>query len=239
MGRASRGAESYDRRMFDTPINDALLSCSDALMYGQPMPATRLLLGLRPRRWDRDGQLDRALEALGLRRENTLWIGGEGPTRHAYEHRLDGEPSPLGYLTLGELDGWARQLCDRAAASRVAIELPPLARLIGVDATGVRMLVDGLLETCPALVVRFASNGDARADAALGVATGMFSEGAQLRMLAETMKHQRTLDARSIPALLSLASDPTVYADALRVLGVRLRRPCASLDEALRALADA
>lgn len=214
------------------------MSCSDALADGQPLPSAGLILGFRPQQWSRHGQLERALGALGLRREGALWVGGEGPSRYEYEHRLDGVPSALGYLTLGELDAWARELCQSAASRQLAIELPPLAQLINADSAGVRLLVEGLLETAPGLAVRFSSNADARADAALGVAIGLFSEGARLRLLAETMKHQRTLDARSIPALLSLSSDHTVHADALRVINVRLRRSCDSLDEALRALAN-
>lgn len=234
-----RRAASYRHGMFDASINDAIMSCSDALAEGQPLPRASLILGFRPLQWSRDGQLDRALGALGLQREGSLWGGGEGPSRYAYEHRLDGAPSALGYLTLGELDAWARELCHRAASRQVAIELPPLVRLMNADSAGVRLLVDGLLETAAGLAVRFSSHGDARADAALGVAIGLFTEGAQLRLLAETMKHQRTLDARSIQALLSLSSDRAVHADALRVINVRLRRTCASLEEALHALASA
>lgn len=225
--------------MFDTSIRSALLSCSTALSDRMHLPQERILLGFRPLHWHREGQLDRALGAFGLRRDDNLWVRGEGLDRHEYEHRLDEHPSALGYLTLGELDAWARSLCDRAATERVAIELPPLAQLMNADSTGVRLLIDALLETCPGLIVRFSSAGDARADAALGVAMGFLTEGSQLRLLAETMKHARTLDARSVPLLLSLAGEPTVRAHALRVLNVRLRRECGSLERALTELENA
>jgi hypothetical protein len=86
--------------------------------------------------------------------------------------------------------------------------------------------------------VRFSSDADARADAALGVALGFFTEGAQLRLIAESMKHARTLDESSIQLLLALAGERRAHDHALRVMGVRLGAQPTSLEQALRHLAS-
>jgi hypothetical protein len=120
--------------MFDSSIRSVLLSCSTALSEQTHLPLERMWLGFRPLHWHRSGQLERALGAFGLRRDDNLWVRGDGPSRFEYEHRLDENPSSLGYLTLGELDAWARELCERAAVSIVPIELAPLTQLMHADA---------------------------------------------------------------------------------------------------------